>query len=359
MTAEERTSQIVSLPTPKPPMPILDAALLAHRTGLSVVPPREDGTKAPIGGWRQYERRLSTEEEIRRWYARGLTGLGIVCGEVSGHLEMLEFEGRAVAEGLWQEFKNAAAQTDLRDLLERIKLGYGERTPSGGYHVLYRCPDGVEGNLELAKRPPNEEEAADDERAGKRPSPRVLVETRGEGGYVVVAPSAGRVHQSGLAYELVYGGFDTIVTITAAERAALLELARSLDRMPVAASERHDATSERGASDRQPGTDFNRRANWATDVLEPAGWSLTGTDREGRQRWYRAPNGRPDWTSATVSADGEILYVFSTSTELPAAEQVRRLHAPAAQRRLPRRCPRAALQGLRPAGSRRGRRNRK
>jgi len=87
--------------------------------------------------------------------------------------------------------------------------------------------------------------------------------------------------------------------------------------MPVATGQRRDRTSARGASDRQPGTDFNRRADWAADVLEPAGWSLTGTDRDGRQRWYRAPNGRPDWTSASVSADGEVLFVFSTSTELP------------------------------------------
>jgi Bifunctional DNA primase/polymerase, N-terminal len=323
--AEERVSQIVSFPTPKQPMPILEAALLAHCSGLCVVPTREDGSKAPIATWREYQRRLSTEEEIRRWYGR-CTGIGIVCGEVSGRLEMLEFEGRAATEGFWQEFKNAAAETGLYDLLERIKHGYGERTPSGGFHLLYRCPDGVEGNLELAKRPPTEEEAADDERAGKRPTPRVLVETRGEGGYVVVAPSSGRVHQSGLAYELVYGGFDTIVTITAAERAALLELARSLDRMPLA-TVGSGATSEHGASDRQPGTDFNLRADWATDVLEPAGWSLTGTDRGGRQRWYRAPSGRPDWTSATVSADGEILYVFSTSTDLPVRQALSKFAA--------------------------------
>jgi putative DNA primase/helicase len=186
-------TQIVSLPTPKQPMPILDTALLAHRSGLCVVPLQEDGSKRPIGGWAEYQRRMATEDEIRRWDARGLTGIGIVCGEVSGRLEMLEFEGRAVAEGLWQEFKAAAEQTGLRDLLERIKLGYGERTPSRGFHLLYRCPEGVEGNTELARRLPTEEEAADDERAGKRPAPRVLIETRGESGYVIVAPSSVRV----------------------------------------------------------------------------------------------------------------------------------------------------------------------
>ncbi len=26
------------------------------------------------------------------------------------------------------------------------------RTPSGGYHWLYRCPEGIEGNQKLAQR---------------------------------------------------------------------------------------------------------------------------------------------------------------------------------------------------------------
>jgi hypothetical protein len=171
-------SQIVPLPEPRPPMSVLDAALLARRCGLCVVPPREDGSKAPMapsGRWKQFQRERSTEDEIRRWYAQGRTGLGIVCGEVSGRLELLEFEGRAVAEGLGHDFNTLADQTGLRDLVDRIKHGYGERTPSGGHHILYRCPEGVEGSLKLAKRPPTEEEAADDKRAGGDPAPRVLI----------------------------------------------------------------------------------------------------------------------------------------------------------------------------------------
>jgi hypothetical protein len=229
----EPVNQIVPIPTPKPPMPLLDAALLAHRSGLRVVPPKEDGTKAPLapgGRWKQFQLQQSSEEEIRRWYATGRSGLGIVCGRISGNLEMLEFEGRAVAEGLWQEFLSAAEQIGLRDLVDRIKFGYGERTPSGGFHLLYRCPDGVEGSDHLAERPPTEEEAADDRRRGiPKPSPRVLIETRGEGGYVIVAPSGGHVHPSGNPYVLHYGGFDSIVTITGAERGALHALARTFD----------------------------------------------------------------------------------------------------------------------------------
>jgi Bifunctional DNA primase/polymerase, N-terminal len=265
---------------------------------------------APSGHWKQFQSERPTEDEIRRWYVRGRTGLGIVCGKVSGHLEMLEFEGRAVAEGVWQDFNNLADQTGLRDLVDRIKHGYGERTPSGGHHLLYRCPDGVEGSDKLAKRPRTEEEAADDERAGiKGPNPRVLIETRGQGGYAVVAPSGGRVHPSGLDYRLVYGGFDSIVTITAAERAALHELARSLDRMPhVAIEPGPEARSGTG----RPGDDFAARTTWP-EILEPHGWRPLFIAADGNQHWRRP--GKDRGTSATINERGEaVLYVFSTST---------------------------------------------
>ncbi len=313
--AEEHVSQIVPLPTPKQPLSILDAALLAHRSGLCVLPPREDGSKAPMapaGRWKHFQRQRPTEEDIRRWYGP-CTGIGIVCGKVSRHLEMLEFEGRAVAEGLWQEFNNLADQTVLRDLVDRIKHGYGERTPSGGHHLLYRCLDGVEGSLKLAERPPTEEEAADDVRSGGKPTPRVLIETRGQGGYVVVAPSGGRVHQTGLDYRLVYGGFDTIVTITAAERAALLELARSLDRMPrVGVEPGPEARNDTG----RPGDDFAARTSWA-EILEPHGWRPLFIAADGNQHWRRP--GKDRGTSATVNEGGAgVLYVFSTSTDFDA-----------------------------------------
>ena len=268
---------------------------------------------APAGRWKHFQRHRSTEEDIRRWYGPH-TGIGIVCGEVSGHLEMLEFEGRAVAEGVWQDFNDLADQTGLRDLVDRIKHGYGERTPSGGHHLLYRCPDGVEGSDKLAKRPRTGEEAADDELAGvKGPNPRVLIETRGQGGYAIVAPSGGRVHPTGLEYRLVYGGFDSIVTITAAERAALHEMARSLDRMPRVAVE--PSVDARGSAGR-PGDDFASRTTWA-EILEPHGWRPLFIAGDGNQHWRRP--GKDRGTSATVNERGEgVLYVFSTSTTFDA-----------------------------------------
>lgn len=263
----------------------------------------------PFIPWKEYQEHCSSEEEIRRWYARPRTGLGLLCGHVSGYLELLEFEGRAVEAGLWNDFKEVAKKSGLMPLLKRIMQGFGERSPSGGIHLLYRCP-GVAGNLELAKDAEG----------------TILIETRGEGGYVVVAPSNGAVHPSGGAYSMLSGGFESIATIQEDEREALLELARSFDQTPAEEWKPPTSADPEPAQELKPGEDFSRRADWAADVLEPAGWTFTGT-HGGRDHWYRKGGGRKGWTSATITPDREFLYVFSTSTELPARKGLSKYRA--------------------------------
>ena len=166
----------------------------------------------------------TTEAELSSIYRPGRSGIGLICGAISGGLELFEFEGRAVEAGIFLDYWQAAEDAGLGDLLERIAGGYSERSPSGGIHLLYRCPEPKTTKLaRLADHLP-------------------LIETKGEGGYVIVAPSNGKVHESGGAWELVKGGFATIVTITAEERADLHALARIFDEPP---------PSERAAHERE------------------------------------------------------------------------------------------------------------
>ncbi len=187
---------------------VREAALAAHAAGLCVVPPREDGSKRPIGPWKRYMRARPTPAELDAWYGPSL-GIGLVCGTISGGLELLEFEGRAVAEGLLESFIDAAIAAGLGPLVERIRAGYEEWTPSGGIHWLLHVPS-PRANTVLAARPATPEEIA------AKPTDRikVLIETRGEGGYAIVAPSAGAIHPSGRPWVLASGGFDAIATIS-------------------------------------------------------------------------------------------------------------------------------------------------
>src|SRR4051812_32511406 len=105
---------------------MLDVALDALEHRFAVVPPKEDGTKRPDGEWKRYQTQLPTEDDVRAWYSSGRTGLGVVTGAVSGNLEMLEFEGRAVEENVTEVFADLAAAAGLTDLVDRINAGYCE-----------------------------------------------------------------------------------------------------------------------------------------------------------------------------------------------------------------------------------------
>lgn len=280
------------------PSPLLGAALAARAAGLSVIPIKPDGSKEPlVKKWAPYQAAPADEEQLHRWFGGAPVGLAVVAGQVSGGLEMIEFEGRAVAEGLHREYRDLAEKLGLGELLTRVLRGMTVTSPTGGLHVPYRCAEGVEGNLKLARRP-----APDG-------GVEVLIETRGEGGYFITYPSNGTTHATGGAWVRTTGGFGTIATITEEERRALLDLARTFDRMP---RQVWQPTSTRSADGTRPGDDFNAKATWP-EILEPHGWTDTFTAGDGNQHWRRP--GKNLGTSATISDHGEgALYVFTSSS---------------------------------------------
>jgi hypothetical protein len=296
--------------------PILDAAREALLAGLSVVPPAEDATKRPMGGWKRYQHQRPTPEDLQQWYGgpSPRRGIGLVCGAVSGGLELLEFENAKA----YAEFVAAATDAGLGELVERIEGGYLEESPGGGRHWLYRCPE-LGGNTKLARRP------------GVGGTVEVLIETRGEGGYVVCAPSAGKVHPSGRPYRLLQGGFSAIARISAAERAELFRLAQTFDRMP---RPQPPATGGQpgqvaGAPGGRPGDDLERRVPWAA-ILEPHGWRLLY--RRGEVEGWQRPGKRTPGISATIGhvrgEQGEArLWVFSSSTVFEAERSYTKLGA--------------------------------
>jgi hypothetical protein len=282
------------------PATVRIAAFSAHKAGLSVVPPKEDGSKAPIAEWKQYQIERPNEIVLNRWYGNGRTGMGIVCGAVSGNLETTEFDDLPT----YQEYKRLAITSGLGELVERIEAGYSEQSPSGGIHWLYLCSE-IGGNAKLARRPKLPEEMAHPDDKVK-----VLIETRGQGGYIITAPTYGGVHESGQPYRLLRGGFDSIATITPEERADLFELARTFDQMPKRVVE-GPTDKAAGKARVRPGDDFNARGDWSY-ILERHRWRPI-FERGGETFWRRP--GKDRGISATTNyQDSDLFYVFSTST---------------------------------------------
>src|SRR3546814_9024973 len=140
-----------------------------------------------------------------------------------------------------------------------------ERSPSVGIHWLYRVVDApARGNTKLALKP-----GPVDPTTG-RPTVEVLIETRGEGGYVVVAPSAGRTHPTGEAWTMIAGGADTIPSITADESDFIYAVAFLFDKMPPTVDDTSGqnmpssgtSTGSGDTSGTRPGDDSNQRAPW-------------------------------------------------------------------------------------------------
>lgn len=292
MTTQPDTSTVNS---------VLVAALEFRAAGISVVPVRNDGTKAPAGSWKEFQSRLADGPEIVNWLSNA-DGFGIVTGAISGGLEMLELEGRAVAAGLLEEARDIAEASGLDAVWDKLSETYIERTPSGGIHWLYRIEDApVPGNTKIARRP------------GENGGVDVLIETRGEGGFVVVAPSGGNTHPSGHSWERLNNSTpSSIVKFTIEERNDLHDLFRALDQMPDVETLTASVAPIRDGDTLMPGDDYNQRASW-DDILIPLGWKKLYRMPNGEWRWRR-PDKDVGVSASTGRNAGDNLWVFTTST---------------------------------------------
>jgi len=262
----------------------LNEVLKLRDSGLSLIPHRA-GSKAPAIAWADYQKRKPTDAELADWVSR-YAGLGIICGEISGGLEVLDIE-------------SIAPLKEFRDHVERVAPGLlarlpRSRTPSGGRHLPYRCAT-IEGNQKLAQRKVGNEI-------------KTLIETRGEGGLVLSHLSAPEVHPSGKPYIMLHGKLTAIPTITAKERQVLLDAARAMNEYV----EPRRMVGAREAKTEKPGEDFNSRSDVhprVSELLVEHGWAKFGDGRVGE--WWSRP-GVNDHSSATLFPDGG-LYIFSSN----------------------------------------------
>lgn len=287
-------------------MNLLPLAFQYATLGYSVIPVAADGTKRPGVPWKEYSERQPTADELVSWFGTEgqFDGFGFVCGKVSGGLVMVELEGRAVDEDMVPKVADTLEDHGMADLWARLQ-GYVEHTPSGGMHWYFRIAgDEIPGNMKIARRRVSEKQVD------------VLIETRGEGGFTVIAPSAGRSHPSGAAWTVYNGSVAQIPTITADEATGLFNVLHEiLDEMPpppVAAdpAERKAYVDLFGGV--RPGDDYNAKATWE-EILEPMGWTRLFAFSDGGHAWCR-PGKKFGISASTGRNDGDNLYVFSTST---------------------------------------------
>ena len=249
-----------------------------RKAGLAALPAAKAKKRPSIGGWKTWSKRLPSEMEISAWFANSPDGICIVAGAVSGNLECIDFDAHGELYPAWKE--KVAPEVFARLVVER--------TPSGGLHVLYRCEEPVEGNRKLAQGM----------REGKKTT---LIETRGEGGLFLCAPTPG--------YCLLQGAFTDLAVLSRDERQALLSAAEAMNECEDELRLTEGAHAQDSAFLVKPGDDWCARGD-IRPILLAHGWKHLGTKQDGNELWQR-PGKSGDGNSATFN--GTVFCVFSTN----------------------------------------------
>ncbi len=273
--------------------------------GLSVIPVErlnnDDSKwkKQPSIKWKEFQSKLIEPKRLKSLVLKAKY-IGIVTGEVSGGLEVIDVDLKYDLTGtLWSRLSEAI-KSALPEFYENMVT---QKTINNGYHIFYKC-DEIAGNQKLAMRATSTEE----KKVNPNEKEKVLIETRGEGGYVVVAPSYG--------YEIQGDGFEYIPTITKEERSILLSICRSFSLIIKDDTKaKYDNVTSIGLSIFEQ---FNRNEN-ISELLSSHGWSILSENypidvlRPGNPE-----SGKSGSILTSTEADPiELLFVFSSSTEFP------------------------------------------
>ncbi len=278
--------------------------------GLQFMPVR--GNKQPIvKGWQS----ATVKHDLSNCEA-----VGLVCGKVSGSLEAIDIDTKYDLTGtLFERYKSAIHSAD-KNLLSKLVV---QQTKSGGYHFIYRCSK-ISGNLKLANRNTTDAEktatfdesyqnslknsVTDDEarkiasKASGNDKVRVLIETRGEGGFIMIVPTIG--------YKCVYGDLYSITEISPDERDLLHSIARSFNEVY------EKPTIDTKKLPKQKGLstfdDYNQRGD-IVSLLQEHGWRIVG--KTGGKTVFLRPGQTTSQSSGNYDSDKGWFSVFTTSTE--------------------------------------------
>jgi hypothetical protein len=239
--------------------------------GLSVIPCKD---KIPLFPWKKYQTEFATQEEASNWSGQ----IACICGAISSGLIVLDFD-----------VKNGERYSEWLKILLEYKPEVPskmivEQTPSGGCHVIFRS-DVVLKNVKLAC---NKEGAA-------------TIETRGEGGYFVCAPSE--------KYEFTYGNFEKISKLSNEETDFIITAAMSLNEK--IEEKKEPVLPHNQSSGLTPFDDYNTRHD-ISGLLQSHGWKLLFV--KNGVAFFQRPGKDGRGISATWNAVPDRFYVFSTAT---------------------------------------------
>lgn len=281
--------------------------------GLSLIPVRDKNTtkfnaKTPYAEWKEFQKRRASRQELfMEMDKKDTNAVAIVCGEISDNLEVIDIDSK-YKEGISAELFNTINKM-YPELFESLRI---HRTPSGGFHILYRIMDGKpENNQKLASRYKTEIELKEDLNNGlKRPQKTIsFLETRGEGGYILAPPSLNyAVHQD-----------VPIPYILKVDRDNLIKICTNFNEVIKESKVFVPKKNQDSIYDESPWNDYNIRAD-IIPLIESAGFKQTNDRVTNWVHFTRA--GKESGISASFNLEKRFLKVLSSNTDFDSTEGV-------------------------------------
>lgn len=275
--------------------------------GMSIIPIRDKEesvngkvfkAKTPYSTWAEYQHTIISKELL--WHEMekyNTSAVAIVCGAVSGNLEVIDIDVKYKA-GI-----NAILFKDLQDMFPLIydKLRR-HSSPSTGNHILFRVAGMVvPGNKDLAGRNPNKEELSDNPKA----QIKWFIQTRGEGGYVLCPPSMGYSQVNDVP----------IPILTLEERECILNLCRNYNevvkeppQIPIFKNGKPDFYY-----DENPYVNYSNAAD-PNEILSDMGWTFVSN--RGKFIWFTQPGGTKGNVHGSFNTETHIFQSFTPNAGL-------------------------------------------
>lgn len=310
-------------------MSIYEAAISYHEEGIRVLPVTKLGSgdlmvalpKVKGARWVEKDsngtlrakwsvfREHQTREEVEQLFKGQPYGIAIITGIVG--LEAIDMDCKYDLTGtLKDDYADALKlfDVDRKKLFEKIAV---EKTKSDGLHFIYRC-DNPMANSKLAGRPASEQEL----KVNENETRKYIIETRGEGGLLYVAPTPG--------YEWLNFDITQCGKLTDEERSVLIDAAILFDDPDLDTDihkDRQRPEPRTETDDDRPGDKYDRSATASTlcDLLDRQGYKYLFN--RGSKAYYQRPGKKGRGISCSVlpatAGMPPVMYVFSSNMPFP------------------------------------------
>ena len=254
---------------------------------ISAIPVNSNKTPM-VSSWKEFQNRLPSQDECKKWGSMKKEGVAVICGAISGGLEIIDIDNKFdVASSIYLNLISSLTN-ERPELYDKLVI---EQSKNKGYHIIYRCKN-FEGNKKLARQKDLDGNIL------------TIIETRGEGGYCIIHPSKG--------YDVIKNNILKVKEITEEERDYLFQLCYQFnaikDEKPTTNYIKPN-TNEKIEGEKIG--DLYNQKNDFIDILLKHGWSII--KKESDKIHFKRPGKAEKTNSATFLLEPRLFYVFSTN----------------------------------------------